>query len=207
MRTALAILMSLFVTACQPDTPFDAAPATNAPSVKIILKKDNFGSGTHIGNGIVLTAAHVVGTETAVMVKFADGQIAEGQVLWTAKPFDIALIHYKDSGQASAAHLTCRDLADGEPIIAKGNPQDQDNLTMRGFVAGEARPYGPWAMVTPTDLTLINGMSGGGIFDAHGDLVGVTVGTMVLRISMFPTWARVGYVVPGRTVCDMLARA
>ncbi len=49
-------------------------------------------------------------------------------------------------------------------------------------------------------------MSGGPVFDAQGSVVGLSVGTALWPIGMFPTWGRIGLVVPGLKICELMGR-
>lgn len=55
-------------------------------------------------------------------------------------------------------------------------------------------------------MTIIPGMSGGGVFNANGDVVGISVGTGIMQVGFGGSWIRIGIVVPGKTVCDLMGR-
>lgn len=212
MRSIIAILcLSSMIAGCTVEPAFDTVPPTNSPDVKL-SHEAGLGSATHIGRGYLISAAHVVGGRKSMKVRFADGQVTTAIALWSSKENDIALLRYEDHGQATQANLACRDPQDGEPIRAVGNPNGLENVALRGFVAGPPRQLGPWLLVAPTDMTLLPGMSGGGVYDEAGSMIGVSVGTMLWGVGgdektpPVPTWGRIGYVVGARTICDLLAR-
>jgi S1-C subfamily serine protease len=97
----------------------------------------------------------------------------------------------------------------GEPILARGNPGSIEFIEVRGFVAGKMRKVGDaWLEGVITDISFTGGISGGPVYDAGGNVVGVAVGVMAA-----PTGSgRDGYgtgvavIVPASTVCMLLGR-
>jgi S1-C subfamily serine protease len=58
-----------------------------------------------------------------------------------------------------------------------------------------------------TDITTVPGQSGGPVLNADGKVVGITVG--VMRVPMgfaSASYVGVGFIVPGKTICNLLAR-
>lgn len=176
-----------------------------AGSVVKIIEGKSHGSGVHIGNGFVLTAAHVVGKSKTADLKLDDGTTRKAEVLWTNKGYDIALIRTSSAGMAASV-LACRSPNDGETITARGNPTILEFVDSYGRVAGNAREVGPWGSVIITDITTVPGMSGGGVFDASGHLIAITVGVMSAPAGMFPSLSGFGTAVPGSTICSLMGR-
>jgi S1-C subfamily serine protease len=175
------------------------------PSAYVKLEAGNTsGSAVHIGDGFLVTAAHVVGQNKSMLVKGDDGRVIdrEGVVLWANREYDIALIRV-DHPKLKSAHLSCAPNFTGQGVRAFGSPMDVDFVYTSGTVVGAARPMGPWASVLPVDGTVIYGQSGGGVVDANGNVVGIAVGLMPTQYGI----AAFGFVVPSQAVCDLLARA
>lgn len=179
-----------------------ATPHLPGSTVKIVLDAGH-GSGVHIGNGYIITAAHVVG-DKAPRVKLDDGSEQEAAVMWTNKAHDIALLRTASTMSASA--LDCRVAANGEHVIARGNPTVLEFVSSAGRIAGAEREFGPWARVLPVDMTIVMGMSGGPIFAADGRVVGISVGVLVAQLGFAPSLTGFGAVVPSAAVCELLAR-
>lgn len=175
------------------------------PVVKILLKQGH-GSGTHLGNGFILTAAHVVTGEKKVKLRLDTGGTQDAEVLWINETYDVALVRASKPEGLGVSPLACRGLVDNEPIVAMGNPAKLDFLTFRGFVSGHAREIGPWKVGVPVDISLIGGMSGGPIYDAENEVVGVIVGHLVIPVGLSGSWVRVGIVVPADVVCMLMGR-
>lgn len=181
------------------------APPTASPVVKVVLANGH-GSGVHIGDGYIVTVAHVTGEQKTVDILTDDGVTRTGEVLWGNSIYDVALVRIKDHLPA-AADLDCRIPPSGEPVLASGNPRDMEFLTFRGHISGIAREIGPWKVAVPVDLTIIGGMSGGPVYDADMDVVGLSVGHMLVQIGFAASWARVGVIVPAHTVCSLMGRS
>ncbi|PWL18808.1 serine protease [Falsochrobactrum shanghaiense] len=200
IAAAFAVAMLAAFTVLSP-----ATTASRAESVAKIVYDNSHGSAVHIGDGYFLTAAHVVDKNETAPLVFTDGREVLGDVLWTNRAYDIALVKASASGIA-AAKLACVVPDVGTHIHAKGNPSNMDFITVWGRVAGAERTAGPWHSVIVTDIATVPGQSGGPVFNDQGEVVGITVGVMLAPAGMGRSIVGIGYVVPGRAVCDLLAR-
>lgn len=177
---------------------------TETTVVKVVLKNGH-GSGVSIGNGYVLTAAHVVQDSKTATLKTKDGRNMEAAVLWSNKEYDIALLRSR-YGNMDAAALDCRVARTGDFITSYGNPLNVEFAAAYGRIAGEPRKFGPWQSVFVTDITTVMGQSGGPVFDADGRLIGITVGVMGAPMGFSHSLVGYGFVVPSSSVCELLAR-
>lgn len=165
--------------------------------------KAGVGSGVYIGNGVIITAAHVLDGAENLVIKSEAGDVQAGRILWVNTDYDIAAVAPDNPDRFRVAHLACREPSIGENISATGNPFGLDFITMRGYVSGESRRFdGTWEHAFPADLTTIGGMSGGATYDEYGDVIGVTVGTL----SFNGPAGGLGVIVPGSIVCKLLGR-
>ncbi|NTF69358.1 S1 family peptidase [Rhizobium rhizogenes] len=190
-------------------------PTASEDSMVKIMVDDGLGSGVHIGNGNILTAAHVVADAKTVKVKTIAGVEAEASVLWVNKDYDIALIH-TDGQMFGMSVLDCREPLLGEQIQAAGNPLGIEFVSSFGRVAGKARQMGAWKTVVITDITTVMGQSGGPVFAADGRVIGINVGVSVAPLkngkgadgedTYVPSMTGFGFVVPANAVCMLLAR-
>lgn len=174
-----------------------------AESVVKIWADRGHGSAVHIGNGYYLTAAHVVGDYTEMNIKTGLGDEGSGVVLWSAKEYDVALIK-SDDVMPEASSLDCRNLEIGEAVSLKGNPLNLEFQTTWGRISGASVTVGPWKVAVPVDATLGAGMSGGPVFDAAGNLVGLNVGAMVQRMGFAGSLVGISYIVPSAEICGLL---
>lgn len=184
------------------------APPASTYSVKLLVGQGH-GSGTHIGDGYIVTAAHVVDDAKSVRIKTSNGGLRYARVLWVNKEYDLAFLRTGPHGMASA-NLSCRALHKGDAIRADGNPLNIEFVSSSGKISGDARATELHKNVYITDMTTVMGMSGGGIFDRNGDLVGVTSAVAVAPIKMgknyVPSLTGFGMVVPSYEVCALMGR-
>ena len=167
--------------------------------VKLILEGGH-GSGVHIGKGYILTAAHVVSSVQTLKIKTDKNEDGEAEVLWFNTAHDIALI--RTTTRLQTAEIECKPMASGAMARATGNPANQEFISTWGRVSGNAIGT-PWKVAIVADMTIVPGMSGGGLFDEAGRLVGILVGTMARG---FGSIVPIGYVVPASAFCGMLGR-
>lgn len=204
---ALVATTALALAACAPQQRL-ATPVSNQASdvVKVMLESGH-GSGVHIGDGYILTAAHVVGVNKEVTLKSSVGDIQKGAVLWANTTYDVALVRAERKGRLAAAHLSCRTAGVGENVEARGNPLMVEFVSAYGHVAGEPRALGAWKSVLVIDSTTVPGMSGGPVYDDAGDVVGITVGVMAVPLGFGASLSGFGTVVPSSVACMLMGRA
>lgn len=175
-------------------------------TVKVVLASGH-GSGVHVGHGYVLTAAHVVGDNKTVKVQFEDRSVLPADVMWANAAKDVALIRFKDNGRAASSNLSCRIAAPGERVTALGSPMWMENLSFEGRINGAPLSVTTLSDVLPADMTILPGMSGGGVFDADGNVIGISVAHALVPVGFTSSWTRVGLIVPGKTICDLMGRS
>jgi serine protease Do len=147
------------------------------PSVVGIGQRWGAGSGIVLGNGRVLTNAHNV-RGGQVMVTFADGRTAEGNVAGHDIDADLAVIE-TDTGEAPVLPwATATPAGIGTPVFALANPGGRGLRVTFGFVSGIDRTFrGPRGLRITGSLEhtapLLPGSSGGPVLDAGGQLLGI----------------------------------
>lgn len=201
-----AVLFTVAAVATPANSPAPVVEHVTDASVVFVSVDKGHGSGVHIGQGYVLTAAHVVDGATMIKLKTADGKFRPADVLWVNKTYDIALLKTDPAG-IGAATLACRYAHTGEDIRAIGNPVSLEFVSSYGRIAGEVRQLGPWKSVLVTDITTVPGQSGGPVFDEGGALVGITVGVINVPLGISASLTGFGTIVPSQAVCDLMARA
>jgi serine protease Do len=175
------------------------------PSPHVRLEASGgLGSGVHIGNGLVITAAHVVSQNKSMKVFGDDNRVLDeaGEVLWSNAKYDVALIRLHKSA-LKAAPLSCAPNFTSQAVWAYGNPMGVRAVYTKGEVVGPAREWSAWASVVPVSGPIIYGQSGGGVLDADGGVVGIAVGLLMTPAGI----ASFGWIVPARVVCDLMGRA
>jgi S1-C subfamily serine protease len=129
------------------------------------------GSGVVIGAERVATACHVTRHATTI-------EIAHGNERWVAQTqmgslnHDLCILTVPPAELPGARTRRSEDLRPGEPVIAAGFQDDSRDLVVsRGTVAGLYQYDG--GRVIRTTAAFDFGSSGGGLFDAAGNLVGI----------------------------------
>lgn len=179
-------------------------PRTASAAVKVQLEKGH-GSGVHIGDGLVLTAAHVASEGAIVKLKLDDGTEREATVVWASAASDVALLRTSGDGLAASV-LNCAPVIVGQPVTAHGNPLNIEFIATRGhIVAGDAK-RGQWASTAVVDMTILPGMSGGGVLNDRGEVVGIAVGLLTLPLGLSVSATGIGMIVPAKHICGLLGR-
>src|SRR5579862_2604526 len=156
----------------------------DGPSVLKIEIHDNSGavtaqaSGVVIApNGIVATNAHVVMGACKLYVKEPSGSlIAASTLLNLDKDKDIAILLFpKDYSMAKLGKS--RGPQVGDKVVAIGNPLGLEKTVSEGIVSG-LRTMDSQRTVIQTTAPISPGSSGGGLFNARGELIGLTTFTL-----------------------------
>lgn len=181
------------------------SPEVETSVVKIQMEQGH-GSGVYIGKGLFLTANHVL-SDDAPKVILSNGKTHEATVLWRSPDYDIALVKAKDAVETDRAFISCKAPTVGQPLVFRGNPLSLTNQTAWGYISGSIiEGAGSWRVVYPVNGSMVPGMSGGPAFDEYGYIVGINVGTMIMRSGMGGTMTGFGFIVPSSTICELLAK-
>jgi serine protease Do len=202
----LAIGHLAFSANAQPTvTISERAPLS--PHAKLVNNLGH-GSSVHIGNGYYLTAAHVVvdpyspGKLLETTVRLEDGRVQPSEILWVNSKYDVALLR-ADKYRVTAAPLDCSPVSVGDRVSAYGNPMMLEFVYTVGEIIGNERKVDHWPSAIPMSLSVAPGQSGGGILNDAGDVVGITVGTVVSQYGV----VGVGMMVPSTTICMLMGRS
>lgn len=174
----------------QPD--WTAVAAAVRESVVAIDVRTGQGSGEGSGvviddAGHILTNDHVVGdaVDGGLRVTLADGRVYEATLVGTDPTTDLAVIALTDPPEDLVA-ATIGDseaVTVGEYVMAVGNPLGLDSTVTTGIVSALDRPVstsegqGAGVVVTnaiQVDAAINPGNSGGPLFDATGQVIGIT---------------------------------
>lgn len=152
------------------------------PSVLLIeLDGGRVGAGVAVGRHEIVTARHLVVGAQSVRVRRADGGEWQAEVVGTDARTDLALLTM--TGELEPARLgRAQPMRVGDPVVALGNPFGLGLSLTTGVVAHGARRLVPTANGPRVDFVQLSiplnpGNSGGPIFNADGEVVGVLAGT------------------------------
>ncbi|UXN70876.1 serine protease [Devosia neptuniae] len=180
-------------------------PVIPSSTVKVELEKGH-GSGVHIGDGLILTAAHVAREGAAVRLKLDDGTYRDAEVLWSSTASDIALLRTSPAGLSSSP-LSCAPLKVGQEVTARGNPLSVEFVTTYGHIVGPATKRSDWLGVAPVDMVILPGMSGGPAFNSAGEVIGINVALLTLPLGVGVSATGIGFIVPAEQICGLLGRS
>ncbi|MDQ6853910.1 MAG: trypsin-like peptidase domain-containing protein [Actinomycetota bacterium] len=150
------------------------------PSVVTIETPDGLGSGVvWSADGVIVTDAHVVGTNRDVQVDFADGRQVPGTVSAADVVTDLAVVKAERTG-LPAARFETTSPALGDLAIAIGSPLGFTNSVTAGVISGESRSIPGSASrsqslvgLLQTDAAISPGNSGGALVNGDGTVVGI----------------------------------
>ncbi len=134
------------------------------------------GSGFIVSpDGLILTNAHVVKGANSVTVKLTDRREFRAKVLGSDPKTDIAVLKI-DAKDLPVVQLgSTKSLNVGEWVLAIGSPFGFENSVTAGVVSakGRALPDDSFVPFIQTDVAVNPGNSGGPLFNARGEVVGI----------------------------------
>ncbi|MES2183934.1 MAG: Do family serine endopeptidase [Pseudomonadota bacterium] len=134
------------------------------------------GSGFIVSpDGLIMTNAHVVKDASEVTVKLTDRREYRARVLGSDPKTDIAVIKIDAKNLPVVALGSVADLQVGEWVLAIGSPFGFENTVTAGVVSAKGRslPDDSAVPFIQTDVAVNPGNSGGPLFNARGEVVGI----------------------------------
>jgi serine protease Do len=134
------------------------------------------GSGFIVtSDGTILTNAHVVDGAKEVVVKLTDRREFRAKVLGRDKKTDIAVLKIDAKNLPTVVIGNPADLKVGEWVLAIGSPFGFENSVTAGVVSAKGRslPDDSAVPFIQTDVAVNPGNSGGPLFNARGEVVGI----------------------------------
>jgi serine protease Do len=134
------------------------------------------GSGFIVSaDGIILTNAHVVKDANEVTVKLTDRREFRAKVLGSDAKTDIAVLKIDAKNLPVVTLGNTKDLRVGEWVLAIGSPFGFENTVTAGVVSAKGRslPDDSAVPFIQTDVAVNPGNSGGPLFNARGEVVGI----------------------------------
>ncbi|MGM9425022.1 Do family serine endopeptidase [Hydrogenophaga sp. MI9] len=134
------------------------------------------GSGFIVSSdGLILTNAHVVRDASEVTVKLTDRREFQAKVLGADPKTDVAVLRIEAKGLPTLPMGSAKALRAGEWVLAIGSPYGFENSVTAGVVSAKGRALPDDSMVPfiQTDVAVNPGNSGGPLFNARGEVVGI----------------------------------
>lgn len=136
------------------------------------------GSGLIIdGDGYIVTNNHVIESANDIVVTLGDGKELEASVVGTDPKTDIALLKVSPDDERLVP-VTMGDsnkVRVGEWVLAVGNPFGLGDTATVGIISAIGRDIqsGPYDNYLQIDAPINSGNSGGPVFNAAGEVIGV----------------------------------
>ena len=163
-----------------PDDPFfeffKRFQMPDAPGGERQMPARGQGSGFIVSaDGLVLTNAHVVKDAQRVTVKLTDRREFVARVLGSDPKTDVAVLRIEAKDLPVVPLGSARDLQVGEWVLAIGAPFGFENSVTAGVVSAKGRslPDDSFVPFIQTDVAVNPGNSGGPLFNARGEVVGI----------------------------------
>jgi serine protease Do len=134
------------------------------------------GSGFIVSpDGVILTNAHVVKDANEVTVKLTDRREFRAKVLGSDPKTDIAVLKIDAKNLPVVQLGDSKALRPGEWVAAIGSPFGFENTVTAGVVSAKGRslPDESGVPFIQTDVAVNPGNSGGPLFNARGEVVGI----------------------------------
>lgn len=175
-------------------------------------RQNGLGSGVVIDkNGNILTNYHVVEGADTLTVKFPSGATVSATVVGVDPGNDLAVVRATAQPQllSPAVFGDSDKVRVGEPVFAIGNPFSLEFSVTAGIVSGLDRESSgaggrPVRSVIQTDAAVNPGNSGGPLFNAQGEVIGIN--TAVENPTGQRVFVGVGFAVPANTAKQYLPR-
>ena len=205
-------------TAVVSNNDFSAVSAKVAPSVVVIttesmVTSNNWFGGPYVqsgaGSGVVLTedgyiitCNHVVSGANNIKVSLNDGTEYTATLVGGDSTTDVAVLKIDATGLTPATIGDSDSLAVGQSVLAVGNPLGELGGTVTGGMISalnrEVTIEDQTMSLIQMDASVSPGNSGGALFNASGDLIGI-----VNAKSSYSEAEGIGFAIPINTAMDI----
>ncbi|MBT4427805.1 MAG: Do family serine endopeptidase [Rhodospirillaceae bacterium] len=164
-----------------------------------------FGSGFIIdGAGYVVTNSHVIDGGEAIFVTLMDGTRLAATIVGGDAKSDLALLKVDAGGDLPALRFgDSAAMRVGSQVVALGNPFGLGHSATVGIISAKGRDIGsgPYDDFLQIDAPINMGNSGGPLFNAKGEVIGVN--TAIFS----PSGGNVGigFAIPAATAAEIVA--
>ena len=170
---------------------------------------------TSAGSGFVLTADgyvvtnhHVINNADKITVTFEDGTEYAAKLIGSDSSSDIALVKIEAAGLRPVAIGKSNQLAVGDQVVAIGNALGELSFSLTvGYVSGMDRDVatdGSVMNMLQTDAAINSGNSGGPLFNARGEVIGINTAKYSGTTSSGASIEGISFAIPMDDVIGML---
>jgi len=157
------------------DTALDDLLGRIRPVLAVVMdRRRGAGAGILLGNGLVLTNAHVAGRGRSLQVVLEDGETHPAKLAASDPEVDLALLEIPVNGHGAAV-LSEGTPRPGELVFAFGHPWGQRNVLTGGVLSAVTTLRGRHGEipVLRADVQLAPGNSGGPLLNMAGEVIGL----------------------------------
>ena len=159
-----------------PTNAFDLSRDVETPMDAVLLLKDKEGTGSGVlisPDGVVLTAAHVVGKKERIKALTQGGEELTLEVVRTHPFYDVAVLKVVDGPEALPCLQLAADATLGASAYVLGSPAGEELSfsVSRGIVSGKRELDG--RSFLQTDASVNPGNSGGPMVNEQGEVMGI----------------------------------
>ena len=174
-----------------------------SPAVVAIQTRTGGGSGSIVeANGLILTNAHVVGNDSVVTVRLADGRTFQGDVVgYGENRLDLAAVRLRGnpSNLPTVTLAPPNSVRVGQSALAIGSPFGLQGTLTVGIVSRIDTERN----LIQTDAAINPGNSGGPLLNREGQLIGVN--TSIFTTGQSGGNVGIGFAIPTDAVDQFLA--
>ncbi len=174
-----------------------------------VAEGKNAGTGFIITeNGYIVTNHHVIDGATKITVTLADGTQYACQLVGSNSTNDIAVIKAQAVGLDPVTLGSSKAMQVGDQVVAIGNALGEltSSLTV-GYISGMDRDIttdGTIINMIQTDAAINSGNSGGPLFNAKGEVIGITSAKYSGTTSSGASIEGISFAIPLDDVMDMI---
>ncbi len=159
-------------------------------------------------DGYIVTNHHVIEGATKITVTLADGSAYAAALVGSNDTNDVALLKAKAVGLRSVTLGSSSAMRVGDQVVAIGNALGElsSSLTV-GFISGMDRDIttdGTVINMIQTDAAINSGNSGGPLFNAKGEVIGITSAKYSGTTSSGASIEGISFAIPLDDVIDMI---
>ncbi len=159
-------------------------------------------------DGYIVTNHHVVDGAVSIAVTMANGKVYNAQLIGSDATNDVALIKVDATGMKPVTLGVSGAMRVGDQVVAIGNALGEltSSLTV-GYVSGMDRNVstdGTVINMLQTDVAINSGNSGGPLFNARGEVIGITTAKYSGTTSSGASIEGISFAIPIDDVLDTL---
>ncbi len=202
---SIVLLLAAAISACSP-TPEDLARRTVIVAAHDMIG-GSIGTGVIVGDGLVLTARHVVKGASVVAVVFYEGDVIAAEVVAGGDPgVDAVVLKVEVPEEYDVAEVSCRQTERGEPLTSVHHSSPMRWAFSAGYMSTVMTSAGDEERDVMLQMNAARGASGAPVFDAFGKVVGIITGWLTQPAATQtdgPVYVPIGYafMVPSTLIC------